>query len=170
MAKQQRRAARNRPRPPAHFTGSGSQSAELAHGVTGSGSALRSPTSKFFPKGYPLPVELTLHLDAPLAGGLESARAQLNRPAILIHAHDAAFACCWFSRAIDLGDESGNPAFWMLQKTAIDAWSLHLRRVSGEVASYHLETKNKGFPIKLKKGRTTRDFKWPRTVTVRQRG
>jgi hypothetical protein len=174
MAKKPTRGARQRSRatqrPSAHSFGSGSIAAEPTHHVTGSGSGKPPAQCRFFPKGHPLPVELTLHLNAPLEGGLEAGRQQLNRPAILIHAQDAAFACCWFSRAIDLGDESGNPAFWVLQKTAMDTWLLSLRRVSGEIASYRLKTKDKGLPIQLKKGRTTRDFRWPATITVRQRG
>ncbi|HVA46293.1 MAG TPA: hypothetical protein VNH11_07960 [Pirellulales bacterium] len=89
---------------------------------------------------------------------------------MLIYAQDPAFACCWFSRAIDLGDESGNPAFWMLQKTAKDKWSLCLRRVSGQLAAYEVKAKSNGFPIKLKKGKTTKDFKWPATITIGPQG
>jgi hypothetical protein len=137
-------------------------------GVTGSGSGsgILAPHCRFFPKGHLLPVGLTLHLDAPVEGGNESGRHQLNRPALLIHAQDPAFACCWFSRAVDLGDESGNPAFWMLQKTALDTWFLCLRRVSGQMAAYHLKSKIKDFPIKLKRGQSTKDFKWPPTITI----
>jgi hypothetical protein len=175
MAKKPTRGARqptrSAQRPPVHFPGgSGSLSPEQTHGSPGSGSGLPSPHCKFFPKDQPLPVELTLHLDGPVEGGFESGRQQLHRPTVLIHAQDPAFACCWFSRAIDLGDEAGNPAFWMLQKTAMDTWLLCLRRVSGELAAYNLKTKGKGFPITLKKGRTTKDFNWPATITIHQRG
>src|SRR5205085_1172595 len=78
----------------------------------------------------PLPAELTLQVDTPFEGGINNARARLNRPMRLIHARDAEFAHCWFSQAIDLGDKSGNPAFWMLEKTEVDTWLLYLRRVS----------------------------------------
>jgi hypothetical protein len=125
---------------------------------------------KFFYNGHPIPVGLTLQLDAPVVGGHEFGCEQLSRPTLLIHAQDPAFACCWFSRAIDLGDESGNPAFWMLEKTAKDTWSLCLRRVSGQVAAYDLKSKGEGFPIKLEKGKTTKDFKWPATLTIGPRG
>jgi hypothetical protein len=113
-------------------------------------------------------VALTLRLDTPITGGPTAGRDRLNHPTLLIHAQDKHFACCWFSRAIDLGDESGNPAFWMLEMTARHTWFLCLRRVSGEVAAYHFKSKNKhAFPIKLKKGRTNKEFKnWPRTITV----
>jgi hypothetical protein len=113
---------------------------------------------------------LALQLDAPLEGGKEFARQQLNKQVFLISAQHPAFACCWFSRAIDLGDECGNPAFWMLQKTARDTWSLSFRRVSGALAVYNLKSKSNQFPIKLKKGKTSRDFKWPATITIRQGG
>jgi hypothetical protein len=136
----------------------------------GSGSERRPPRCKFFPTGHPLPVALTLQLDAPLQGGLPAGRQQLNRPTLLIHAQDAAFVCCWFSRAIDLGDEGGNPAFWMLQKTARDTWLLCLRRVSGQLAAYHLKAKAARFPIKLKRGVVTKEFKWPPTITIDQGG
>jgi hypothetical protein len=142
------------------------KSSERTNGVKGSGSGRLVGHCKFFPKGQLVPVSLTLQLDASLQGGSELGRQQLNRPALLIHAQDPSFACCWFSRAIDLGDESGNPAYWMLQKTAIDTWSLCLRRVSGEMAVYHSNSKNGRFPIKFKKGRTTRDFKWPAHITI----
>ena len=66
---------------------------------------------KYFPKGQPVPVDVTLCFDTPLEGGNAIGRQQLNRPTPLIHAQSTAFACCWFSQAIDLGDESGNPAF-----------------------------------------------------------
>jgi hypothetical protein len=113
---------------------------------------------------------LFLQFDVPLEGGDEFARQQLNRPVILVHAQHPAFACCWFSRPIDLGDESGNPAIWMLEKTARDAWFLCLRRVSGELAAYQLKSKSGKFPIKLKKGKTTREFKWPTSITISQGG
>ena len=124
------------------------------------------PACKFFSNGHPVPVGLTLALDAPVAGVNEVGCEQLSRPTLLIHAQDPEFACCWFSRAIDLGDESGNPAYWMLEKTAKDKWSLCLRRVTGQLAAYELKSKSNGFPIKLKKGKTTRDFKWPATITI----
>ena len=128
---------------------------------------MRRHHCKYWPADQPLPVALNLRLDAPVTGGT-SACDQVTRPALLIHGQDASFACCWFSRAIDFGDESGNPAFWMLQKTATDTWFLCLRRVSGEVAAYHLKSKKKdSFPIKLKRGRVNREFKkWPPTITI----
>jgi hypothetical protein len=56
---------------------------------------------------------------------------------------------------------------WMLQKTARDTWLLCLRRVTGEVAAYHLKTSKDEFPITLKRGRVSREFtNWPSTVTV----
>lgn len=165
-----RQPSRDTERRLAHFQGSGSELPGPMAGVSGSGSAIRSPRCKFFPMGHLLPVDLTLHLDVPVEGGNEPGRQQLNRAALLIHAQDPAFACCWFSRAIDLGDESGNPAFWMLQKTAIDTWFLCLRRVSGQMAAYHLKSKIKHFPIKLKRGHTTKEFKWPTTITISHGG
>ena len=139
-------------------------------GSYGSGVGIPEPHCKFLPRDKPVPVALHLQLDAPAKGGTAAGREQLNRPVLLIHAQDPAFACCWFSRAIDLGDESGNPAFWMLQKTAKDIWALYLRRVSGEIAAYHLKTKTKHFPIKMKKGRVTKEFQWPKTITISQGG
>ena len=57
----------------------------------------------------------------------------------------------------------------MLQKIALDAWFLCLRRVGHELAAYHLRAiKNHRFPIKLKRGRVGKEFtKWPRTITIR---
>jgi hypothetical protein len=149
-------------------SGSGRPSMPKDH-TSGSGSK-KLDRCKYFAKDEVLPIGLTLQLDAPLKGGNEFGRQQLNRPALLIHAQDPAFACCWFSRAIDLGDEYGNPAFWMLQKTASDTWSLFLRRVSGEIAAYHLQSKIKHFPIQLKKDKTTKDFEWPSTITISHSG
>lgn len=170
MAKSPARKARQpsapAKRPPARYQSSGPKPRDPNVGGSGSGSGIMPPRCKFFPKGDLIPVDLTLHFDVPLEGGREFARQQLNRPTILIHAQDAAFACSWFSRAIDLGDESGNPAFWMLQKIALNEWFLSLRRVSGEMATYHLESKSKHLPVKLKRGRTTKEFHWPSTITI----
>jgi hypothetical protein len=113
-----------------------------------------------------MPVYVTLHLDAPVEGGDEFGRRQLNQPVLLINAQDRAFECCWFSQAIDLGDESGIPGYWMLQKTAKDTWSLCLRRASDKTAIYNLKSRAKYFPIKLRRGKTTKEFKWPTTMTV----
>jgi hypothetical protein len=119
---------------------------------------------QFFKAHHFPPIGLKLQLDTPVEG---TGSAQLNKPTLLIHAQDANFRCCWFSRAIDFGEESGNLAFWMLRKTAMDTWFLCLRRVSDEVAAYHLKTKNQSFPIKLKRGRVNKEFKkWPRTITI----
>jgi hypothetical protein len=153
-----------------YFSGPGPDGIGLKDGDPGSGSEGYQPRCKFFPKGQPVPASLILQLDAPLEGGKDFARQQLNRPVLLIYAQDPAFACCWFSRPIDLGDESGNPAFWMLQKTARDSWFLCLRRVSGQLAAYNLKSKSAPFPIKLKKGQTTKVLKWPRTITISQGG
>jgi hypothetical protein len=122
---------------------------------------------RFFPAKHPIPVALNLQLEAPVVGSTSASCNQVNRPTLLIHAQDPNFCCSWFSRAIDFGEESGNLAFWMLQKTAVDKWFLCLRRVSGEVATYHLKTKHHSFPLKLKRGRVNKEFKkWPRTITV----
>jgi hypothetical protein len=123
----------------------------------------------------PLPVALRLQVDTIFEGGTTVARDQLNGPTQLIHAQDAKFANCWFSQAIDFGDKSGNPAFWILEKTAIDTWLLCLRRVSGEVARYRLEINIskrhlipiKRFPLTLRRVSVNREFKkWPRTITI----
>jgi hypothetical protein len=121
---------------------------------------------RFFAAGQPQPVALRLHLSPPVQGGTVAANYQVNQPTLLIHAQDPNFACCWFSRAIDL-EETGNPAFWMLQKTASDTWFLCLRRVSGELAAYHLKTTKHSFPIKLKRGHVGKEFKkWPLTIAI----
>jgi hypothetical protein len=121
----------------------------------------------FWPPGQPLPVALSLRLDAPVMGNA-MACDQVNRPTLLIRAQVADFANCWFSQAIEFADDSGNPAFWMLQKTAMDTWRLCLRRVSGELATYHFKAKkNDSFPIKLKKLSANSEFaQWPRTITI----
>jgi hypothetical protein len=122
---------------------------------------------KFLPANEPVPLGLSLHLDAPVAGGTVAGREQLNRDILLIRAQDPNYACCWFSRPLDFGPASDNPAVWMLQKTARDTWLLCLRRITGEVAAYHLKTRKHGFPITLKKGRVSKEFtNWPRTITV----
>lgn len=136
-------------------------------GGPGSGSGLMRRHCKFIPKGYPVPIHLTVRFDAPLKGGTESARLKLNQPAKLTHAHDPSFACCWFSRIIDLGEDGENPACWMLQKKDKETWTLCLRRVSGELAEYRIKSKAREFPVKLKKqGRSSREFKWPASVTI----
>jgi hypothetical protein len=166
ITRRARRPSAPAQRPPARHQSAVPKPPDPTVGGSGSGSGIIAPRCKFFPKGDLIPVSLTLQVNVPLEGGHEFGRQQLNRPALLIHAQDATFACSWFSRAIDLGDESGNPAFWMLQKIARDEWLLSLRRVSGEMANYHLESKSQHFPIKLKRGRTTREYVWPPTITI----
>jgi hypothetical protein len=124
--------------------------------------------SKFFSAGQPLPVSLCLNLDAPVTGGTAVAREQLNRPTVLIHSPDPAFASSWFSQGMDLGDSGAEPAYWMLQKAGKARWSLCLRRSSGDIVKYDLTTQKKSFPIKLKNGRVAHKFQWPRSVTIRQ--
>jgi hypothetical protein len=132
----------------------------------GSGSQIGADRRKFFAAGHPQPVALRLRLSPPVQDGIVAAHYQVNQPTLLIHAQDPNFSCCWFSRAIDL-EETDNPAFWMLQKTASDTWFLCLRRASGELAAYNLKTKKHSFPITLKKGRVGKEFKkWPLTVTI----
>jgi hypothetical protein len=164
--RQARRPSQGNVRHQGYYSGSEEQLSGPGDPPSGSGIVL--PRCRYLPKDQPVPVCLALQLDAPLEGGKASARQQLNRPVLLIYAQDPAFACCWFSRPIDLGDDGGNPAFWMLQKTASDTWFLCLRRVSGELAAYNLKAKNKPFPIQLKKGKTGKDFKWPATITISQ--
>jgi hypothetical protein len=133
------------------------------------GSQSKPPESrcKFLPAKEPVPVALSLQLDTPVDGGTAAGREQLNRDTLLIRSQDPNFACCWFSRPIDLGVASGNPALWMLEKTARDTWLLCLRRITGEVAAYHLKTGKHGLPITLKRGRVSKEFtNWPRTITV----
>jgi hypothetical protein len=110
-----------------------------------------------------------LQLGTRITAGSSSASEPVNRLTPLFHSQDHNFPCCWFSPPIDSADTSGNPAFWMLKKTANDTWYLCLRRVSHEVASYHLKTRNSHkFPIKLKRGRVSKDFKnWPLTITIK---
>jgi hypothetical protein len=122
--------------------------------------------------GEPVPLVLLLQLDTEIVADTTAASELLNRSTLLIHSQDHNFAGCWFSRPIDLSADGGNPAFWMLQKTAAGACNLVLRRVSGELATYHKKTpkKNGSFPIRLtfqKKGSGGKKFKkWPKSVTI----
>jgi hypothetical protein len=121
-----------------------------------------------FPSDQPVPVSLDLQLDSPIEAGTIPACHQLNQPTLLIHSRDSNFTCCWFSQAIDLGDESCDPAYWILRKTTMDSWFLCLRRVGHELAAYHLRAvKHHRFPIKLRRGRVGKEFKkWPRAITI----
>jgi hypothetical protein len=110
---------------------------------------------------------LSLHLDAPVAGGTGGGREEMKGEILLIRGQDPNYACCWFSRPIDFGLANDDPALWMLQKTAPDTWRLCLRRKTGDVAAYHLKTRKHEFPITLKRVRVAKEFThWPRTVTV----
>ncbi len=122
-----------------------------------------------FPSDQPPPVSLTLQLGHCVEAGTCPACDRLNRPALLVHSRDPQFVCCWFGQAIDVGDDSCDPAYWMLQKTALDTWFLCLRRVGQELAVYHLRAiKKHRFPIELKRGRVGKEFtKWPQTITIR---
>jgi hypothetical protein len=133
----------------------------------GSGSKPVKNGCIFFPANELLPVALNLHFDTRIDGGTAVAREQLNRDTLLIRAQDPNFSHCWFSLPLDFGAASGNPAFWMLEKTARDTWLLSLRQSSGDVAAYHLKTKKDAFPITLKKDRVSKEFtNWPLTITV----
>jgi hypothetical protein len=149
--------------------GSGSGSGSGSDGRRcGSDQAARKQHLKFFPAGQLVPVALNLRLGTSIKGGSSAAGGRLHRTTRLIHAQDSKFPSCWFSRAIDLGNNDGTPAFWILKKTAMDTWLLRLRRGSADVAAYHLKTKNKhSFPIKLKMRRTTKEFtQWPSMITI----
>lgn len=145
----------------------GSGSGEPKGDRTGSGSEGRSALDELLPKGKVIPVGLTLQFDAPLDRGDEHVRRQLNQSVSLIHAQDPAFACCWFSRAVDFGDAGDNPGYWMLEWTPANSWRLCLRRRGVELATYRLKAKIGRFPIRLKKGRSNNDFNWPASVTIR---
>jgi hypothetical protein len=120
---------------------------------------------KFFPADRPLPVALQLRLAADVQGG-EGATGKLLTP--LLHSQEVDFEGCWFSPAVRLGDNNGNPAFWMLRKTATDTWQLSLRRGNAVVAAYRAKTKgNHVSSIRLKMVRAKNRFKqWPATVTI----
>jgi hypothetical protein len=130
----------------------------------GSGSGPGPDHCRFCPEGQLLPVELTLRLDYPVEGGDDTGCANLNRPTTLIHSQDPRFACSWFSRSIDLGEDT---ATWVLEKTAIDRWQLCLRQIGGELAAYDASSDDCRFPLTLKKAYTTEDFRWPATITIR---
>ena len=131
--------------------GSGSAEPPKADRV-GSGSEGRSALDELLPKGRLLPVSLTLRFDLPLERGNESVRRQLNQSVSLIHAQDPAFACCWFSRAIDLGDESGDPVFWMLEWTAADSWRLYPAPQGGRNGDLSPQIEDWAFPDQAEKG------------------
>ena len=138
----------------------------MGSGSVGLKSKIPSYDHQFFPKGTLLPVELFLCLEEKLECGNEAARDQLNLPTALISAQDPAFPSCWFSRAIDLGDDSGHPAFWMLQKTAKDEWRLCLRRSGDLLVTYLAKGNIASFSFSLTRGEATKDFHWPRTITI----
>jgi hypothetical protein len=117
----------------------------------------------------PAPVALSLQLDTRLQDGSSNVTDAMTRPVPLLHSQHRSYPCCWFSPPLDAADAGGNPAYWMLQKTANDTWSLILRRVSHELAKYHLKSKDSHrFPIKLKRVSVSKDFKnWPATITIR---
>jgi hypothetical protein len=143
-------------------------------GSNGSGSeGCRAPTlaghgCKYFPADRLLPIALQLRLGAAIKGRNSAAGESLHRPTQLLHAQEADFAGCWFSPAINVGDENGNPAFWMLRKTATDTWQLSLRRGGAVVAAYRAKTKShRASSIKLKMVRANNKFtQWPATVTI----
>jgi hypothetical protein len=129
------------------------------------------PDGGFFEKrccGEPTPVALKMQLEAPLEGGASTPHAAVNQPVSLIHSQDPGYARCWFSPPIGAAGPGANPAYWMLKKTGDDSWTLCLRRVSHELARYHLKAKDSNrLPITLKKGEVSEDYKnWPETITI----
>src|SRR5262245_18823915 len=145
---------------------------EVASNGSGSGSDDKKSykaghSCKYFSPDRLLPVALQLRLGAAINGG-SAAGESLHQPTQLLHAQEVDFAGCWFSPAIHLGDKNGNPAFWMLRKTATDTWQLSLRLGSAVVAAYRAKTKSKRTSsITLKMVRANNKFKqWPATVTI----
>jgi hypothetical protein len=140
-------------------------------GPVGSGSGSSRPphslSKMFFPAKEPPPIALRLSLDTPMSGKKSAAGDAAQESTLLIHALDPNFAGCWFSRAIHLSAKRGNPAYWILKKTARDRWHLCLRRARGELVAYELKTRKHSFPLRLEKARTRNTSRqWPATVTI----
>ena len=147
--------------------GSGSKGARGIHKAINDLAGQKAGMLRLFPKDYLIPVELTACFEQPVAGGPVAARCVLDRPISLIHSQDLAAAGCWYSRPLDLGDESGDPAYWTLERTPRDIWNLCLRRATGEVVSFRVKAKSPKFPIVLRKHDSTAEFGWPQTITIR---
>jgi hypothetical protein len=151
-----------------HPVGSGSGFGMPNSGSTYNASDLKSRVINLFPKNYLIPVHLICFADQPTSGGRAAKRREFEQPISLIHSQDLAAPGRWYSGAIDLGDASGDPAFWMLERTSKDSWQFCLRRITGEIASFKAKSKSAKFPLVLSRQNATGRFRWPKSVTIRQ--
>ena len=121
---------------------------------------------KFFPKGSLLPLELMLRVETRLDQGHQVDRRSISHSATLIHSQDPAFPSCWFSGAIDLGDECTDPAFWMLQKISKSEWQLSLRRASELLVTYSSTDRVASFTFEMTNSSRGIALTWPKSITI----
>ena len=128
-------------------------------------------TIQGFECGPSLPIALAFKLHPGVKDVQTGGSRRLNKRTVLIHTGDPLFRCRWFSDAIDIGVGDGlNPAFWMLQRTSVDGWSLFLRRVSNDIALYSGKQRGEHtFPLTLKRMKVDKEFKqWPARILIKK--
>ena len=137
-------------------------------GSSGTGRALLAV--KFCGAGQLVPVALMLKLDGELANGTAARCNELNRPTLLLHARDAAFANFWVSRPIAFDGKGVPEGYWILERSSATAWTLLLKQGVKVLVTFlaTTEPRNCSLPITLqRKGAGSRVCKnWPKTVTV----
>jgi hypothetical protein len=131
--------------------------------------AIAALRDRFTQKDSPIPVSLTLTLDAPVKPGTSPVCAQINLPTPLVYSQDANHFSSWYSGPLVFCNTSGETGYWILDKSAPRAWTLLLRRAEALVATYTLTTDTDAtFPLRLQlRGEGGGEcVGWPASVTV----
>jgi len=140
---------------------------------SGSGSGILAAAAATRPAALsktnkPVPVALSLQLDAPVEGA-ESDPDPLNRPTTLLYSGSPGPECCWLSQPVDSCSDRADAAFWMLTTSDARTWILLLRRGKADVVVYRFTTSGEqsgSFPLQLYLAVGGEGRNWPRTVTL----
>ncbi len=139
---------------------------------SGSGSSGSGPTP--FPLRkfcrQPVPVALSLKLDASVTRGTCPKCNELNRPMLLLYAENAPLPGSWFSRPIAFCGKGAPVGFWVLERKSTTMWTLVLKQGDNLLVTFTARTKPKdcSLPINLqRKGAGSKVCKdWPKSVTI----
>jgi hypothetical protein len=142
--------------------------------ISGSGSGslpIIPPTlSSLQMSGKVVPQAMTLKLDTKVTAGTCAKCADLNKPALLLHADDAKLANCWLSRPIAFCGKGKPPGHWVLKRKNATVWTLELKQESKTHVTYTAKVKAKDYTLPLKLARSGSGSKvckaWPKSITI----